>query len=102
VFGIRFALAAEKSYDETKSTRSRRLLMQTIVGYILIILGVALIVLSVLAWLGVIKPAPEMALARASGWDVLITLINKLPWLALVGLLLIYAGMKMIGVPLPF
>ncbi|MGC8855171.1 MAG: hypothetical protein ACP5QU_00045 [Anaerolineae bacterium] len=76
--------------------------MQTIVGYILIILGIALIVLSVLAWLGVIKPTPEMALARATGWDVLIALINKLPWLSIVGLLLIYAGMKMIGVSLPF
>jgi hypothetical protein len=38
----------------------------------------------------------------ATGFDVLLALIEKLPWLAIVGLLLIYAGMKMIGVSLPF
>jgi hypothetical protein len=76
--------------------------MQIVVGYILIFLGIAFLVLSVLVWFGVIKPAQQIALAKASGWDVLLALIQKLPWMATVGLLLIYAGLKMIGVVLPF
>lgn len=76
--------------------------MQKTVGYILIFLGIAFLILNVLVWLGVLTPAPGIILARASGWDVLLALVNKLPWLSLVGLLLIYAGMKMIGIALPF
>jgi hypothetical protein len=76
--------------------------MQIIVGYILIFLGIAFLILSVLVWFGVLKPAPALALAKASGWDVLLALVQKLPWMATVGLLLIYAGLKMIGVALPF
>jgi len=76
--------------------------MQKTVGYILLFLGVAFLILSVLVWLNVITPAPGLALAAASGWDVLLALISKLPWTAVVGLLLIYAGLKMIDVKLPF
>jgi hypothetical protein len=76
--------------------------MQTIVGYVLILLGIVWIVLSVLVWLGVIHPAGAKAILAATGWDVLIELIRKLPWLAVVGLIQIYAGLKMIGVKLPF
>jgi hypothetical protein len=77
--------------------------MQIIVGYILIFLGIAFLVLSVLVWFGVLKPlTPQAMLAKASGWDVLLALIQKLPWMATVGLLLIYGGLKMIGVVLPF
>lgn len=76
--------------------------MQKTVGYILLFLGVAFLILSVLVWLNVVAPAPGQALAAATGWDVLLALIEKLPWMAVVGLLLIYAGLKMIGVALPF
>lgn len=76
--------------------------MQIVVGYILIFLGIAFLILSVLMWFGVIKPASDLVLAQATWWDVLLALVNKLPWMALVGLLLIYAGLKMIGVELPF
>lgn len=75
--------------------------MQIVIGYILILLGVAFLVLSVLIWLGVFKPKYELVLQESTGWDVLIALINKLPWTATIGLLLIYAGLKMIGVALP-
>jgi len=67
--------------------------MQIVVGYILIFLGIAFLILSVLTWFGVIKPAAGLVLAQATWWDVLLALVNKLPWMALVGLLLIYAGL---------
>jgi hypothetical protein len=76
--------------------------MQIIVGYILILLGVAFLVLSVLIWFGVFKPRYDIVIQESTGWDVLIALIDKLPWMAIVGLFLIYAGFKMIGVMLPF
>jgi len=75
--------------------------MQKILGYLLILLGIAWIVLSVLVWLGVIQPAGAMALASASYWDVLMALVQKLPWLTIVGFIQIYAGFKLIGVKLP-
>ena len=64
---------------------------------ILILLGVALIALSVLTWLGMLTPAvPE--LSGATGYDVLLELVRKVPWVALVGLFLVYAGLKCLGV----
>jgi len=76
--------------------------MQKAVGYILILLGVAFLILNVLVWFGVLTPAASLVLGHASGWDVLLALVQKLPWLSIVGLLLIYAGLKMIAVKLPF
>ncbi len=76
--------------------------MQKVTGYILIFLGIACVILSVLVWLGVISPASGLSLGQATGWDVLLLLFEKLPWVAIVGLLLIYAGLKMVGVKLPF
>ncbi len=77
--------------------------MQAIIGYILIIIGLLFEIVSVLVWLGVIKPAPApVTLQQASFWDVLLELTKKAPWTAIVGLLLIYAGLKMVGVALPF
>ncbi len=76
--------------------------MQKTVGYLLIFLGIAFLVLNALAWVGVIAPNPNLDVPPTTGWDVLLALVNKLPWLSLVGLILIYAGMKMVGVRLPF
>jgi hypothetical protein len=77
--------------------------MQTIVGYFLIIVGAAMEIVSVLVWLGVLKPAAEMkSLRAATFWDVVLELMRRAPWPAAVGLILIYAGLKMIGVVLPF
>ena len=77
--------------------------MQAVVGYLLIIIGAGMEVISVLVWLGVVKPASrEAALHAASFWDVLLELTKRAPWPAVVGLLMIYAGLKMVGVILPF
>lgn len=77
--------------------------MEIVVGYLLIIVGVAMEIISILVWLGVLKPASESAaLQSVSFWDVLLELAKRAPWPAVVGLLNIYAGLKLIGVTLPF
>ena len=77
--------------------------MQIVIGYLLIIVGVVMEIISILVWLGVLKPASESkALQSVTFWDVLLELTKRAPWPAVVGLLNIYAGLKLIGVPLPF
>ena len=76
--------------------------MQTVVGYLLILVGVGMEIISVLVWLKVLKPAAAKALQAVSFWDVLLELARRAPWAAIVGLLMIYAGLKMVGVVLPF
>ena len=77
--------------------------MQTVIGYLLIIVGVGMEIISLLVWFGVLKPATNgVALRAASFWDVLLELAKRAPWPAVVGLLNIYAGLKLIGVALPF
>jgi hypothetical protein len=72
--------------------------MQLWLGYLLIIVGLIMVVAGALAWAGIIKqPIHE----GASPWDFLIKLLEKAPWVVVVGLILIYVGCKMIGVPLP-
>jgi hypothetical protein len=77
--------------------------MQTVVGYLLILVGIGLEIVSVFVWLGVLKPAGgEKALRSVSFWDVLLELARRAPWTAVVGLLMIYAGLKLLGIALPF
>jgi hypothetical protein len=77
--------------------------MELVIGYLLIIIGVAMEIISILVWLGVLKPASEgKALQSVTFWDVLLELTKRAPWPAVVGLLNIYAGLKLIGVNLPF
>jgi hypothetical protein len=76
--------------------------VQSVVGYLLILVGVGMEIISVLVWLGVLKPASVKALHAVSFWDVLLELARRAPWAAIVGLLMIYAGLKMVGVALPF
>ena len=76
--------------------------MQTFVGYLLIIVGLALVILAVLVSLDIIKTPGPLIPQEASWIDFLIALLDKAPWFGVVGLLLIYAGIKMIGVDLPF
>lgn len=77
--------------------------METIIGYLLIIVGVGMEIISLLVWFGVLTPATNgVALRTASFWDVLLELAKRAPWPAVVGLLNIYAGLKLIGVNLPF
>ena len=54
--------------------------MEMIVGYLLIIVGVGMEIISVLAWLGILKPASEgAALKSVTFWDVLLEfIINSL------------------------
>jgi len=73
-----------------------------VVGYLLILVGLAIIVLYILVSLGVISPTPGLGVTGASPWDVLIALIEKLPPMVILGLLLIYAGLKLVGANLPF
>ncbi|MGE5249435.1 MAG: hypothetical protein ACM3QS_04400 [Bacteroidota bacterium] len=78
-------------------------IIQTIVAYLLILVGIGMEIISVLVWLGVIKPAGEArALRSVSWWDVLLELLRRAPWPAVVGLLMIYGGLKLLGVQLPF
>lgn len=77
--------------------------MQVIVAYLLILVGVGMEIVSVLVWLGVLKPVTAMrTLQSVSFWDVLLELARRAPWAAVVGLLMIYAGLKLLGVALPF
>ena len=77
--------------------------METVIGYLLIIVGVGMEIISLLVWFGVLKPATNgKALNSVSFWDVLLELAKRAPWPAVVGLLNIYAGLKLIGVTLPF
>jgi hypothetical protein len=77
--------------------------MEMIIGYLLIIVGVVLEIISVLVWLGVLRPPTNGAtLQSITFWDVLLELVKRAPWPAVVGLLNIYAGLKLIGVTLPF
>jgi len=77
--------------------------MQTFIAYLLILVGVGMEIVSVLVWLGVLKPALAVkTLQAASFWDVLLELARRAPWAAVVGLLMIYAGLKLLGISLPF
>ncbi len=77
--------------------------MQVVVAYLLILVGVGMEIISVLVWLGVLKPATAVKTLQAvSFWDVLLELARRAPWAAVVGLLMIYAGLKLLEVSLPF
>ena len=77
--------------------------MQIVVGYLLILVGIGMEIISVLVWLGVLKPVTNVKILQAvSFWDVLLELARRAPWAAVVGLLMIYAGLKLVGVALPF
>jgi hypothetical protein len=77
--------------------------MEMVIGYVLIIAGIGMEIISLLVWFGVLKPDTNgMTLNSATFWDVLLELAKRAPWPAVVGLLNIYAGLKLIGVELPF
>ncbi len=80
----------------------RETLINQILGSLLILVGLALVVLPVLAWAGVFQPVGVRVAGSATPWDVLLLLVQTIPWVAVLGLLLIYAGLKLLGVALPF
>lgn len=73
-----------------------------ILGALLILVGLVLVLLPVLAWVGVFQPVGIRAIGTATPWDVLLLLAQTIPWVAVLGLILIYAGLKLLGVTLPF
>ena len=78
-------------------------MVQTIVGYLLILIGAGMEVVTVLVWLGILKPAvTNLASAAITFWDILLALLQNAPWPAAVGILMIYAGLKLLNVNLPF
>ncbi len=78
-------------------------MVQTIVGYLLIIIGSGMEVVTVLVWAGVIKPVvTSLTIATIPYWDILLLLLKNAPWPAAVGVLMIYAGLKLLKVDLPF
>lgn len=77
--------------------------MQIVIGYLFLVIGAGMEVVSVLVWLGMLKPVKSQETLRSvSFWDVLLELSKRAPWPAVVGLFMIYAGLKLIGVVLPF
>jgi hypothetical protein len=78
-------------------------MLQTVVAYLLIVIGIGMEIISVLVWLGVLKPnSTPKALPSFPIWDLLLELLKRAPWPATVGLLMIYAGLKLLCIPLPF
>ena len=72
--------------------------MQMWIGYLLILVGLAMIIAGALAWAGIIK-VQNMDDEGVIG--LLRDLLKRAPWVVVVGLILIYIGCKMIGVDLP-
>lgn len=76
--------------------------VEKILAYLMILVGLVLVVLPVLAWAGMFQPVGVRAAGTATPWDVLLLLVQTIPWVAVLGLLLIYAGLKLLGITLPF
>ena len=71
-----------------------------VLGVLLVISGLFLIFLQVAVWLGwVTLPGPKQ-LQTAGWWDFLLELVKRLPPLFIVGLILIYCGLRLLGVSL--
>jgi hypothetical protein len=75
--------------------------MREIFGYVFLGIGLVVVILQILAWIGAFTPK-QGRLNDPAGqpglYDVLLALIQKLPWVAILGLLLIVAGLILIGV----
>ena len=76
-------------------------ILDAIVGGLLTLSGLALVVLEVLILIGVVQvPTGRDLLLAPNVWDVLILLLDQARWLVVVGLLLIYGGVRVLGVQL--
>ena len=74
--------------------------MRMVLGYVLAFTGLAMVVLAVLDWLGIPirKAAPPATGTRAASiWDALLAFLQKAGWVATAGLILIYLGLKALG-----
>jgi hypothetical protein len=75
--------------------------LDAIVGGLLTLSGLALVVLEVLILIGVVQvPTVRDLLQAPNVWDVLILLLDRAEWLVVVGLLLIYGGVRILGMQL--
>jgi energy-converting hydrogenase Eha subunit H len=74
--------------------------MLSIVGVLLVIAGLVFVTLAILAWLGVVSPVKRLERTEANWPDVLVAVLKTVPWVALVGLALIYVGLRTLGVDL--
>jgi hypothetical protein len=83
--------------------------LDAIVGGLLTLSGLVLVVLEILILFGVVQvptarvllqdpTAPD--LLKATVWDFLILLLDRAKWLIVVGLLLIYGGVRVLSVQL--
>jgi hypothetical protein len=73
--------------------------MVTVLGIIMIILGLILVILGVLVFFKIIKVPDGQRMLKDTGFfDLLKELLMRAPWLVVVGLLLIWMGMKLVGV----
>ena len=76
-------------------------ILDAIVGGLLTLSGLALVVLEVLILIGVVQvPTSRDLLLAPNVWDVLILLLDRARWLVVVGLLLTYGGVRVLGVQL--
>ena len=78
--------------------------MHDIIAVILIAFGLILILVGVLAWLGIIKPQRPIGDAQGQGatfYDFLIALLDKAPWVVVVGLFLVVLGVTLLIGELP-
>ena len=75
-------------------------ILDAVVGGLLTLSGLALVVLEVLILIGVVQVPTARDLLEANVWDFLILLLDRARWLVVVGLLLIYGGVRVLGVQL--
>lgn len=66
-----------------------------VLSALLILFGLSLIFLQVAVLLKWIRPARSKQLQSAGMWEVLLELVKKLPATFLVGLMLIYCGVRL-------
>ena len=72
--------------------------MLSVVGILLVVAGLIFVTLAILAWLGVVTPAKRLGIAEATWPDVAVEILKTVPWVALVGLALVYVGLRALGV----
>jgi hypothetical protein len=73
-------------------------ILDATVGGLLTLSGLVPVVLEVLILIGVVQvPTGRDLLQAPNVWDVLILLIDRTRWLVVVGLLLIYGGVRVLG-----
>jgi hypothetical protein len=75
-----------------------------VIGVIIVLSGLSCVIVAVLVWLGWMKPTKEQfsITATDTGWsDVVAAVIKTVPWVALVGIVLVYGGLRALGVTFP-